>query len=99
MKNKYLGSSWREMEADLKAQGYITDEEMQESNLRVALILELIDARQKQGISQHELETLSGIRRPVISRIETGKTDPQISTVQKLLAPLGKTLAIVPLER
>lgn len=73
-------------------------EEIAESNLRVALIGELIKARTEKGISQKKLEELSGVRQPIIARMEKGKTSPQIDTVLKILAPLGKTLAVVPLD-
>lgn len=76
----------------------LTPEEIAESNLRVALIGELIKARQEKGISQKKLEELSGVKQPIIARMEKGTTDPQINTVLKVLAPLGKTLAVVPLE-
>lgn len=76
----------------------LTPEEIAESNLRVALIGELIKARQEKGISQKKLEELSGVKQPVIARMEKGVTSPQIDTILKLLLPLGKTLAIVPLE-
>lgn len=75
-----------------------TPEEIAASNLRVALIGELIKARQEKGISQKKLEELSGVKQPVIARMEKGTTSPQLDTVMKVLAPLGKTLAIVPLE-
>ena len=39
---------------------------------------------------------MSGVSQPVIARLERGTTSPNISTVMKLLAPLGKKLAIVP---
>jgi len=76
----------------------LTPEEIAESNLRVALIGELIKARQEKGLSQKKLEELSGVKQPVIARMEKGTTSPQLSTVLKVLAPLGKTLAIVPLD-
>lgn len=76
----------------------LTKEEIAESNLRVALIGELIKARKEQGISQKKLEELSGVRQPVIARMEKGSASPQIETVLKVLVPLGKTLAVVPLE-
>jgi len=76
----------------------LTQEEIAESNLRVALIGELIKARQEKGISQKKLEELSGVKQPIIARMEKGSTSPQIETVLKVLAPLGKTLAVVPLE-
>ena len=77
----------------------LTPEEISESNLRVALIGELIKARTEKGISQRKLEELSGVKQPIISRMENGTTDPQIGTILKGLAPLGKTLAIVPIEK
>ncbi|MBQ8417522.1 MAG: helix-turn-helix transcriptional regulator [Phascolarctobacterium sp.] len=76
----------------------LTTEEIMESNLRVALIGEIIKARQEKGISQRQLGELSGVRQPIIARMEKGITSPQLDTVLKILAPLGKTLAIVPLE-
>ena len=76
----------------------LTPEEIAESDLRVALIGELIKARQEKGISQKKLEELSGVKQPIIARMEKGSTSPQLSTVLKVLAPLGKTLAIVPLK-
>ena len=53
---------------------------------------------QEKGISQKKLEELSGVKQPIIARMEKGTTSPQLDTVMKVLAPLGKTLAIVPLE-
>ena len=76
----------------------LTPEEILESDLRDALIGELIKARQERGLSQKKLEELSGVKQPVIARMEKGQTSPQLDTILKVLAPLGKTLAIVPLN-
>ena len=76
----------------------LTPEEIAESNLRVALIGELIKARQEKGLSQKRLEELSGVKQPIIARMEKGITSPQLDTILKVLAPLGKTLAVVPLD-
>ena len=91
--NPAIGSSWDEVRAEL-----FTPEEIAASDLRVALIGELIKARQEKGISQKKLEELSGVKQPIIARMEKGTTSPQLDTVMKVLAPLGKTLAIVPLK-
>lgn len=79
--------------------GLSTTEEIAESDLRAALIGELIKARHERGISQKQLEELSGVKQPIIARMENGTTNPQINTLIKVLAPLGKTLAVVPLEK
>lgn len=93
MNNSAIGQSWDEMEQEL-----FTPEEIAESNLRVAIIGELIKARQEHGISQKKLEEISGVKQPVIARMEKGYTSPQLDTLLKVLAPLGKTLAVVPLQ-
>ena len=90
-KNSAIGCSWDEVEKEL-----FTPEEIAESDLRVAIMCELIKARKEKGISQRKLEELTGVRQPVIARMEKGDTVPKIDTVIKLLAPLGKTLAVVP---
>lgn len=87
--NMAIGKSWDEVEDEL-----FTPEEIAQSNLRVSLIGELIKARKERGISQKKLEQLSGVKQPIIARMEKGSTSPQIKTVLKVLAPLGKTLYI-----
>ena len=94
MSNSANGGTWEELRKEL-----FTPEEIAASDLRVALIGELIKAREEKGISQKKLEELSGVKQPVIARIEKGNASPQLDTVLKVLAPLGKTLAVVPIER
>ena len=86
-------TTWDEFEKTI-----FTPEEIAESNLRVALIGELIKARNEKGISQKKLEELSGVKQPIIARMEKGHTNAQIETILKILAPLGKTLAVVPIS-
>lgn len=94
MNNSAIGGTWEELQKEL-----FTPEEIAASNLRIALIGELIKARQEKGISQKKLEELSGVKQPIIARMEKGITSPQLDTILKILAPLGKTLAVVPLEK
>lgn len=95
-KNKItpIGSSWDDFE-----KATFTPEEIAASDLRVALVNEIIHSRQEHGLSQKQLEEMSGVKQPIIARLEKGTTDPQLSTLLKVLAPLGKTLTIVPLDR
>lgn len=93
MNNSAIGSRWEDVEREL-----FSPEEIAESNLRAAIIGELVKARQEQGISQKQLEEISGVKQPVIARMEKGHTSPQLDTLLKVLAALGKTLAIVPLD-
>ena len=84
-----LGESWVDIRAEL-----FTPEEIAASNLRVAIMLELTKARHDKKISQRELESLSGVKQPIISRMESGTTSPQLDTVLKVLGALGKTLYV-----
>ncbi|MDR0854280.1 MAG: helix-turn-helix transcriptional regulator [Clostridiales Family XIII bacterium] len=98
MNNKHVGGSWEELENELIEAGALTQEEIAESHARVAIIGELIKARNEKKISQKQLEELTGIRKSTIARIETRKNSPTIDTMLKILSPLGKTLAVVPMQ-
>ena len=89
-----VGRTWADVRKEL-----LTPEEIAESDLRVALIGELIKARKERGLSQRELEALSGVKQPVIARMENGSTVPNLNTILKVLAPLGKTVYIGDLKR
>jgi DNA-binding XRE family transcriptional regulator len=89
-----VGHTWSELKAELVAEGLLTQEEIAASKLRVAMMTEIANARQERGISQKKLEEMSGVKQPIIARMEKGSTKPQLDTVLKVLAPLGKTLYI-----
>ena len=88
---KKIGRDWEEVRKEI-----FTTDEIQESDLRVSIISEIIKARKEQGISQRKLGELSGVRQPIISRLERGDTSPQLETVLKVLTSLGKTLTVIP---
>ncbi len=85
--------TWNEVRKEM-----FTPDEIAESDLRVALMGELIAARKEQGISQRDLGKMAGVKQPVIARIESGQSSPKVETIIKLLVPLGKTIAVVPLK-
>ena len=72
----------------------LTPEEIAASNLRVEMMVAISRARRERGLTQQQLEEMSGVKQPVIARMEKGNTKSQIDTVLKVLAPLGKTLYI-----
>ena len=84
-----LGESWEELQKEL-----FTPEEIAASELRVKMMIEISRARRERGITQKELGELSGVKQPIIARMEKGSTKPQLDTILKVLAPLGKTLYI-----
>jgi DNA-binding XRE family transcriptional regulator len=48
--------------------------------------------REKRGLTVRKLGELSGVHYVSIVKLETGKLDPQLSTVLKLCKALGITL-------
>ena len=89
MKDGTVYPTWDNVEKEL-----FTPEEIAESNMRVALIGEIIKARKEKGLSQRELEQISGVKQPIIARMENGTSVPNLKTVLKVLSSLGKTLYI-----
>ncbi|MCL1884673.1 MAG: helix-turn-helix domain-containing protein [Defluviitaleaceae bacterium] len=87
--NDALGGTWDELRAEL-----FTPEENAASDLRAEMMLQIALARRELGITQKKLEELSGVKQPIIARMEKGSTKPQLDTILKVLAPLGKTLYI-----
>jgi DNA-binding XRE family transcriptional regulator len=92
MINNDLGFDW-----DVIREGFtsLTLEDREEIDFQVELICSVLEARKDKGITQAELDTLCGVKQTHIARIERGKADPQISTILKILKPLGKKLAVV----
>lgn len=63
-----------------------------------SLLCELLDARQKAGVSQAEIAKLMGTKAPAITRLESslssGKHSPSIATLKKYAEALGCHLEI-----
>jgi transcriptional regulator with XRE-family HTH domain len=50
----------------------------------------LLLLRLDEGLSQEELAARAGMRQSVISRIETGESEPRIDTVNKIAKALNR---------
>ena len=92
-KNEAIGESWESVQDEL-----FTPEEISISDLRVKIMFALKDARKARGLSQAKLGELSGVKQPVIARMERGASIPNLETLLKVLAPLGKTLELVSID-
>ncbi len=90
-----MAKNWNEMYRNLDS---LTPEDREEIGLKVKIVGEIIAARKDIGITQAELEQITGIKQPMIARLENNGNDPQLSTILKLLRPLGMTLGVVPIS-
>ena len=67
---------------------------MKRENLRIGLQLKI--ARIESTLDQKEVEQKTGIAQSTISEIESGKTNPQCTTIEKLADCYGYKLIITP---
>lgn len=77
----------------------VTPEERLKIEFEAKLIGKIITARKSKGYTQRDLAKLSGVKQPAIARLESMKATPQIDTLLKILAPLGYTLSITPINQ
>ncbi len=56
----------------------------------------LIEQRHRRGMTQKELANAANLTQPVIARLESKKTMPQLDTLLKVAAALGCDFILVP---
>lgn len=86
---------WDDLKKNITA---LSQEDWDEIDLKVKIVGEIVEARKSAGITQAELENLTGVKQTFIARFENNRMDPQLTTVLKLLRPLGLTLDVVPIS-
>lgn len=87
--------NWEDIKNNITS---LSSEEYDEIDLKVKIVGEILEARKKSGLTQTDLEELTGIKQTFIARFENNRMDPQLTTVLKILRPLGLTLDVVPLN-
>lgn len=94
MKSNNNGIDWEDVKKELYSK-----EKIKEYNVEANFLSNLIELRNDNKITQKQLEELSGIKQPMIARIENGDSIPRVDTLLRLLEPMGLTLKIVPIEK
>ncbi len=70
MKNAIIppvGDNW-----DTYKDNLLTPEERAEIAVKASLVAEIVNARHETGLTQKQLEAASGVRQPIIARLEKG---------------------------
>jgi len=83
------------IEDEAQADGPAAVAELRAFDARFRIASELLEARKQAHMTQRELAAASGVQQAEISKIERGEITPGVSTVDRLLRPLGKRLAVV----
>ena len=85
---------WEEFEEKLN----LTPEQEIEIDIEMDIIKATIEARKSLNMTQIELSRKTGIKQPAIARFENGSHSPTISTLIKMLVPMGYGIKIVSLK-
>lgn len=93
-----MAAKTKKWEDIYKSLDTLTQGDRDEIELKVEIIGQILEARKEKGLTQAELEAISGVKQTFIARLENNRMDPQLTTILKLLHPLGMTLAVVPIQ-
>lgn len=61
---------------------------------QASIVSEMIKQRTALGLSQRDLAAICGVPQSSVARIESFQTTPNLSTLLKLLGPLGLKLTV-----
>jgi ribosome-binding protein aMBF1 (putative translation factor) len=54
-------------------------------------------ARKEAGMTQEDLAAKAGTNKSYISRVETGRTEPKVSTFYRIASALGRSVELTPI--
>lgn len=97
MSNKF-SEFLEEIEAEARAEGPEALAEFAAFDERYRLAHELMLRRREAGLTQAKLAKLTGIGQADISRIESGRANPTVSTLAVMAHALGYGISLIPLE-
>jgi ribosome-binding protein aMBF1 (putative translation factor) len=77
----------------------LTDEEKGQIDMLSDIVSKIIEKRITLGLSQRDLEKITGVKQAAICRIENMRNMPQLDTLMKLMEPLGLRLYVGSVEQ
>ncbi len=86
-------TSWKKLRAELMAQPGAQDG-YERAKRRIEFGVLVYEARMAASISQSELARRMGTNQAAIARLESGATDPKLSTIDRVNRALGTQLVI-----
>lgn len=92
---KMIGmKTWDSYKEHVKKSDSASARDIEDIEQQAAIISEMVKQRNEMGISQRELAQMCGIPQSSVARIESFQTTPNLSTLLKLLRPLGLKLKL-----
>ncbi len=86
--------NWNNYKEYVKNIDKISGKDISEMEEQAAIISAIIKARNEQGLSQRDLAAICDIPQSSVARIESFQTTPNLSTLLKILRPLGLKLTV-----
>lgn len=84
--------SWKDAKDNIKS---LELEEKEEIDVISKLVTKVIERRIELGLSQRDLARLSGVKQPVVARLEMLDSIPRIDTLIKILKAFGLKINLV----
>jgi ribosome-binding protein aMBF1 (putative translation factor) len=92
------GNTFETYEDTWNDPNYLSAEEKAIIDFRIELFTALVEARQKQGLSQKQLSEKATLTQPEIARLEKANKNPRIDTLLRATVPLGYKLKLERIE-
>ena len=84
---------WKVLKKDLLKNKKVAGE-YQAMAPRYELVRQLIEARQKEGLTQEQLAKKIGTKQSAIARYESGTANPSVGSLEKIAKATGSHLVI-----
>jgi len=89
-----IGTSHRQYVSDRAERDSAFAEAYDAMGVELELALQLVEARERRGMTQRDLAAASGVKQPMIARIERASQSPGPATLVRLLRALQASLHI-----
>lgn len=86
--------TWNDYKHYIQAVDADAGQDLTEIEEQAAIISTMIQQRHALGLSQRDLASLCGMPQSSVARIEASQTTPSLTTLLRLLKPLGLKLTI-----
>ncbi len=89
-----MGKSFRETIKEQLEEDPEFRKEWEATEVEFQLIRAMLDAREKNNLTQKELAEITGITQADISRIENGNANPSLRTLKKIAKGVGMEIKL-----
>ena len=86
--------TWNDYKTYAKNNDPELSKDINDMEQQAAIVSAIVQQRKQLGISQRELASLCNIPQSSVARIESFQTTPNLSTLLKLMRPLGLQLTV-----